>query len=612
MPQNYSDFNLPRNAYTAFDATSLKSLIKQRLSENTVFTGQNYEASNMSGLIDVIAYSYHVLLFYLNQTATESMFSEAELYENMNRIVKTIDYKPVGYQSSILTFEATGTASLPANTYTIPRYTFFNVGGIHFTVNADITFTKTVDTESKLTDLSTNNLLYQGRFREYPIVTAIGEDFETVVLVPGDNIIIDHFNIDVYVKDVDTGKWSEWERTTSLYLEKSVARKYEVRLNEHKRYELKFGNDNTGKKLKTGDEIAIYYLQSSGSQGQVGPKVINRSKLSKYEAPQFITIFNDIKDDNIKYMTQEQMLHMSFANANGSSEYYEGENVDDIRNNAPKLFGTQYRLVTKDDYEAYIKQNYNNMIRDIKVVNNWDYVDGHMKYNLETIGTTKNNNEPRTLLNQVNFADACDFNNVYCYVLPRIKQTTTNNPRANYLTPAQKSAILSGLRDKKTLGAEIIIADPVFVAVDMLTYDPNKEDLTPDLASVSELKIVRSNQSSKSFESIKTKAYKIITDYFDNFEFGGTLDVSLLQNKIFEIGDIAAIYTRRTDTGQETQGIGLAVWNPIYPNDDIISTGSGLPMPYYKHPYLYQPTKFGNKITVVSESSLSELSTSEY
>ena len=552
MPQNYSDFNLPRNAYTAFDATSLKSLIKQRLSENTVFTGQNYEASNMSGLIDVIAYSYHVLLFYLNQTATESMFSEAELYENMNRIVKTIDYKPVGYQSSILTFEATGTASLPANTYTIPRYTFFNVGGIHFTVNADITFTKTVDTESKLTDLSTNNLLYQGRFREYPIVTAIGEDFETVVLVPGDNIIIDHFNIDVYVKDVDTGKWSEWERTTSLYLEKSVARKYEVRLNEHKRYELKFGNDNTGKKLKTGDEIAIYYLQSSGSQGQVGPKVINRSKLSKYEAPQFITIFNDIKDDNIKYMTQEQMLHMSFTNANGSSEYYEGENVDDIRNNAPKLFGTQYRLVTKDDYEAYIKQNYNNMIRDIKVVNNWDYVDGHMKYNLETIGTTKNNNEPRTLLNQVNFADACDFNNVYCYVLPRIKQTTTNNPRANYLTPAQKSAILSGLRDKKTLGAEIIIADPVFVAVDMLTYDPNKEDLTPDLASVSELKIVRSNQSSKSFESIKTKAYKIITDYFDSFEFGGTLDVSLLQNKIFEIGDIAAIYTRRTDTGQES------------------------------------------------------------
>ena len=278
MPQNYSDFNLPRNAYTAFDATSLKALIKQRLSENTTFTGQNYEASNMSGLIDVIAYSYHVLLFYLNQTATESMFSESELYENMNRIVKSIDYKPVGYQSSVLTFEATGNASLPANTYTIPRYSFFNVGGIYFTIKSDTTFTKTVDGVSKLSDLGTKNLLYQGRFREYPIVTAFGEDFETVLVAPGDNIVIDHFNIDVYVQDVDTGKWSEWERTTSLYLEKSVAKKYEVRLNEHKRYELKFGNDNTGKKLNTGDNLAIYYLQSDGAKGQIGPNTINRSK----------------------------------------------------------------------------------------------------------------------------------------------------------------------------------------------------------------------------------------------------------------------------------------------------------------------------------------------
>lgn len=85
-----TDFTLSKDSYAAFDATSLKALIRARLNENSTFTGQNFEGSNMSSLIDIVAYSYHVLLYYLNQTSTESMFSEAQLYENINRIVKSL------------------------------------------------------------------------------------------------------------------------------------------------------------------------------------------------------------------------------------------------------------------------------------------------------------------------------------------------------------------------------------------------------------------------------------------------------------------------------------------------------------------------------------------
>ena len=81
--QKLTDFSLTTDSYAAFDALSLKDLIKDRLNDTSLFTGQNYEGSNISSVIDIISYSYHVLLFYLNQTATESMFSEAELYENM-------------------------------------------------------------------------------------------------------------------------------------------------------------------------------------------------------------------------------------------------------------------------------------------------------------------------------------------------------------------------------------------------------------------------------------------------------------------------------------------------------------------------------------------------
>ena len=50
--ENFTDYKLPKNAYLSFDATSLKSLIIDRLNENETFTDQNFEGSNFSAFID--------------------------------------------------------------------------------------------------------------------------------------------------------------------------------------------------------------------------------------------------------------------------------------------------------------------------------------------------------------------------------------------------------------------------------------------------------------------------------------------------------------------------------------------------------------------------------
>ena len=148
--QTLTDFTLTTDSYATFDAVSLKSLIKNRLNETSVFTDQNYEGSNLSSMIDIIAYSYHVLLFYLNQTSTETLFSEAQLYENMNRIVKSLDYKPVGAQTSNLSFSVVAGSDLPTGTYTIPRYTFIESGGVFysFTKDCKIQSWKSVDVQT--------------------------------------------------------------------------------------------------------------------------------------------------------------------------------------------------------------------------------------------------------------------------------------------------------------------------------------------------------------------------------------------------------------------------------------------------------------------------------
>ena len=79
MSEQFTDYNLPEKAYTTFDAQSLKALIVDRLKTQGVFTDQIYEGSNMSSFIDIIAYSYHVLLFYLNRTSSESVFTESTI-----------------------------------------------------------------------------------------------------------------------------------------------------------------------------------------------------------------------------------------------------------------------------------------------------------------------------------------------------------------------------------------------------------------------------------------------------------------------------------------------------------------------------------------------------
>ncbi len=75
MEANNTDFTLQKNAYASFDALTLKQLIIDRLNEGGVYTDQVLEGSNISAIMDIIAYSYHTLLFYLNQTSSESLFT---------------------------------------------------------------------------------------------------------------------------------------------------------------------------------------------------------------------------------------------------------------------------------------------------------------------------------------------------------------------------------------------------------------------------------------------------------------------------------------------------------------------------------------------------------
>ena len=62
--------------FLRFNAYSIKDLITRKLSENSKFTDQIYEGSNLAILIDIVSYMYQCLLLNLNNCASESMFAD--------------------------------------------------------------------------------------------------------------------------------------------------------------------------------------------------------------------------------------------------------------------------------------------------------------------------------------------------------------------------------------------------------------------------------------------------------------------------------------------------------------------------------------------------------
>ncbi len=587
------NFPLSFNSYAAFDATSLKTLMQQRLIDGGVFTDQIFEGSNFNSLLDVIAYSYHVLLFYLNRTANEASFTNAQLYENVNRIVKVLNYNPIGIQTSVVSFSAVASDVLSQGIYTIPRYAYFAINDVNYSFTEDITFSKSTSGIEVLNDLNESALLYQGSFVQYPIYLATGEEFEEFNIVStdidGNNDLIDHNHVHVYVKS-GNNLWKQYENVNSLYLENPLSESYELRLNENQRYTIKFGNGVTGKKLSQGDFVSVFYLKSDGPNGEAGPNVLNGSRLFTYDTELYSDIMNQIRPTGIKILNLSEAAQLNFTNSLPSSKFTYQEDSKSIKNNARNTYKTQYRLINSTDFENYIKNNFSNLIQDVKVVNNNDYVSGHLQY-LNEIGLSEPNLDSRILFNQVNFSNSCNFNNVNCYCIPKIPQNETANFN-KFLSVGLKNRIKDALNPLKILTSEIVFQDPVYIEVGIgiaSSDEINNTRLYPEIISETKLIIKKRNQSFISNNSIVENIVNVFKNFFDNQSLGKTIQIDTLNTGLLGINGIESFSTERTVNGQKinVNGLSLMVFNPVYsaPEEDIQIINQSLILPFFKAPY---------------------------
>jgi hypothetical protein len=596
---------LPQNAYVAFDALTLKDFIINRLKEESSFSDQIYEGSNLSSIIEIIAYSYHVLLFYLNQTASETTFSQANIYENMNKIVNLVGYKPTGKLTSTCNINCVAQPTLPVGNYVIRKYSFFLVDDIQYTFTKDYAFSKITQDTEDIPALNDNVILYQGTVEQYPVYTAVGNDFETFPIVV-DNIVdeatprfVSEGTISVYVKEANTNKYYEYKEVGNLYLADSFERVYDLRLNENGNYEVKFGSGVFGRKLSPGDEVIVYYILSDNVVGVISKGSINGNKLFTYSTQLFDQIYRDVHlEDVSSIITSAQGSSITFTNPTNSTQIGNSETVDDMRKNVPLFVSSNLKLATTQDYTSFFNKNLNSLVQSLHVASNKQFINEYIKYFYNI--SVDPNKVNRVILNQANFADSCDFNNVNVFVVPQFS-VDSDDITPEYLPTSLKSFIVNLSEDYKMVSHEVVPRDPIYNQFRIGIS--NKQVLVPSIANTCRLVVVRENTNKIQKDILRNRVTEIIKDFFNptNNKLGQTISISTLTSRILSVLGVKNIYTENTQENIRFNGVSLIAWSPQYPNDDISLINQDTALPFFKFPYLGYPVSINKYIEVVDE-----------
>ena len=80
--------------FTDLDFDQIKSSLRQYLKANSNFTDYDFEGSNLSTIIDLLAYNTYISSYNANMVSNEIFIDSATLRENVVSLARNIGYTP--------------------------------------------------------------------------------------------------------------------------------------------------------------------------------------------------------------------------------------------------------------------------------------------------------------------------------------------------------------------------------------------------------------------------------------------------------------------------------------------------------------------------------------
>ena len=332
---------MPLVNFTNLDFDQIKTTLKNYLKANSNFTDYDFEGSNLSTILDVLAYNTYITSYNANMVANEVFIDSATLRENVVSLARNIGYVPKSRKAATSTvsfFVDTSNITPPPVSLTLHKGPIASTSGSFG--NQSFVF-------SILEDITVpvfNNIASFDEIKIYEGVL-LTSNFTYNPRNPNQRYILPNSGIDTdlisaIVRPNETSTISvKYNLQNSLFGVNSESEVYYIQEIEDERYELIFGDGVFGKALEDGNYIQVSYIVSNGDSGNGISQFTFSGRLSYTRNSITYNITSGIS-----------LLTTGLISLGGESI----EPVESIRKFAPRIYASQNRALTSNDYETLI------------------------------------------------------------------------------------------------------------------------------------------------------------------------------------------------------------------------------------------------------------------
>ena len=333
---------MPLVNFANLDFDQIKTTIKDYLRSNSNFTDYDFEGSNLSTIIDVLAYNTYITSYNANMVSNEVFIDSATLRENVVSLARNIGYTPTSKKAAkanISFFVDTTSYSSTPQTVTLNK-------GLVCTTNV---FNNESFTFAVLDDITVPVNQNVANFENIEITEGIyiTTNFTVNSFDPNQRFILPNSNIDtdsirVSVKPSQLSNTSrKYRKSESLFEIDGESAIYFCQEIENERYELIFGDGVFGKKLESPSFIEVSYLITNGeSANGIGSFDFSGKLTSSRDGVNLTAGISLLATDNI---------------AAGGKNI---ETIESIKKYSTRIYSSQNRAVTSADYEAILPTIY--------------------------------------------------------------------------------------------------------------------------------------------------------------------------------------------------------------------------------------------------------------
>jgi hypothetical protein len=317
-------------ALTQLDFDSFKTSLKTYLTEQSEFQDYDFEGSNLSVLLDVLAYNTYQNAFYLNMVSNEMFLDSAKLRDSVISHAKELNYLPRSFTSAKADIRLTVTPTDPnKNSIVVPKGTAFisrvDDYSFTFTTTQNLVVTNKID-GAFVSDTIT---IYEGNY----LSDTYAINYANPLVFKINNKNVDISSIAVTVIEDNGSVNIEYSRATSLFGYDENSAVFFLQPGIGDLYEVVFGDGVVGRKPKNNAIVIIEYRASNGELPNGAFRFINSGRIDN-EANVAITTLKAAADGAV------------------------AEDLNSIKFNAPRAFTTQERAVTAEDYQNLLKANF--------------------------------------------------------------------------------------------------------------------------------------------------------------------------------------------------------------------------------------------------------------